>query len=130
MTVQIGDFEISGLEGADLAEDPAAGASEILGLVSKDPARAARKAFQYAKAACRCAQEFKRAARSLLFAKARESHDFKYAAAIFEDFSLVAPVWRPHMLATATYYLRGSECPELQGGRAGPRRAGGRLSTD
>lgn len=106
----IGDFEISGLEGADLAEDPAAGASEILGLVSKDPARAARKAFQYAKLHAD-APEFKRAARSLLFAKARESHDFKYAAAIFEDFSLVAPVWRPHMLATATYYLRGSSAP-------------------
>ena len=110
---EIKDFEIAGLEGADLAEDPVEGALEILDLVSKDPTRAARKAFQYAKAHAG-AQEFKRAARSMLFAKAKESHDFKYAAAIFEDFSLVAPAWRPHMLATATYYLRGSDAPNSE----------------
>lgn len=110
---EIRDFEISALEGADLAADPVEGASEILDLVSRDSTRAARKAFQYAKLHGD-AREFKQAARSMLFAKARESHDFKYAAAIFEDFSLVAPAWRPHMLATATYYLRGSSAPNSE----------------
>ena len=54
-------------------------------------------------------QGFARAARSLIFSKGRDAHDYKYAAAIFEDYALVDPVWRPHMLATAAYNLRGSD---------------------
>ncbi|MDE0102705.1 MAG: hypothetical protein OXN89_10015, partial [Bryobacterales bacterium] len=56
--------------------------------------------------------EFFRRSRSMLFRKVEESHRFKYAAAIFEDLSLVSPAWRPHMLAAATYYLQGPAHPD------------------
>ena len=46
-------------------------------------------------------------ARRLVFAKGVEEHDYKWPAAMFEDYHLVSPAWRPHMLATSVYYFRG-----------------------
>jgi len=39
--------------------------------------------------------------------KADEAHQYKYPAAIFEDYRLVSPAWQPHLLAASVYYLRG-----------------------
>ena len=36
-------------------------------------------------------------------------HNYKFPAAIFEDYHLVSPIWRPHMLATSTQLLYGSQ---------------------
>jgi hypothetical protein len=51
-------------------------------------------------------------ARRMVFAKGTDPHDYKYTAAIFEDYRRVSPAWRPHMLATAVYNLPGSSRPD------------------
>ena len=49
-------------------------------------------------------------ARRLVFLKASfNAHNFKFPAAIFEDYHLVSPQWRPHMLAASVHFLYGSE---------------------
>ena len=101
------DFEIDRLESAKVSEDPKASSSEILRLLNEDADLAARKAQGHA-VAHPGDPSFARAARTLLFNKVGDSHHFKYAAAAFEDLALVDPAWQPHMLATATYYLRGN----------------------
>jgi hypothetical protein len=106
-----GNTNITEVEGADIPASPEEATEEILALVSSDRAGAARKAFRYAEKHPE-PNGFQRAARSLIFAKGQDVHAYKYAAAIFEDYGLVDPAWRPHMLATAVYNLRGSQLPD------------------
>lgn len=102
-----GSVDITQLEAGEIAATPGEAAEEILSMVSSKPAEAATKAIQYAKK-YPDPTAFQRAAQSLIFAKGRDPHDYKYSAAIFEDYGLVAPAWRPQMLATSVYYMRGS----------------------
>jgi hypothetical protein len=51
---------------------------------------------------------FMDAARRLVFAKGTDSHDFKYAAAAFEEAPLASPKWRPRLLAASAFHLRGT----------------------
>ncbi len=107
------DLDISKLEGADVPESPDEAAAEFLGLLTTDADEAARKALGYALAHSDLTS-FLQSARSVLFRKIEESHHFKFAAAVFEDLYLVDPAWRPHMLATAAYYLRGTQDPDSE----------------
>ena len=102
------DLRITAIEQADVPADKDDGAAEVLSALSADADEAARKAFGYAKTHPDLSS-FYRMARSALFRKVEESHHFKFAAAVFEDIALVRPAWRPHMLATSAYYLRGAE---------------------
>ena len=98
------DTKITELVPAEEAGNGEAIISEVLALVGNDAPAAARLAM-------RCATnqaEFARAARRLILRKGNEPHDFKYPISIFEDFHRVSPIWRPHMLATATYNLVGA----------------------
>jgi hypothetical protein len=108
-----GNADITKLDGNEIAAKPGEAAQEILALVSSKPAEAAAKAFQYARDFSDPA-DFQRSAQSLIFTKGRDAHDYKYSAAIFEDYGLVAPAWRPHMLATAVYYMRGSDLADSE----------------
>ena len=108
-----GKAKIDELTGADIASGPEGAAEDILTLVSSDPVTAARKAFSYAQRYPE-PEVFAQTARSLIVSKGTDAHDYKYAAAIFEDYALVDPVWRPHMLATAVYNLRGSELRDTE----------------
>lgn len=103
-----GNTDITAVEGAEIPATAEEATEEILALVSSDRTAAARKAFRYAEKHPE-PEGFQRAAQSLLFTKGRDVHDYKYAAAIFEDYGLVDAAWRPHMLATAVYNLRGSQ---------------------
>ena len=102
----IRDIDLSALQPARTAKGRAEGSAEILDQLGEDVDEAARMALGYAMDHSDLTGFFQ-AARRMIFRKAEESHRFKYAAAIFEDLALVSPIWRPHMLATATYYLRG-----------------------
>jgi hypothetical protein len=51
---------------------------------------------------------FMDAARRLVFAKGTDSHDFKYAAAAFEEAPMASPKWRPRLLAASAFHLRGT----------------------
>lgn len=103
-----GSVDITKLDDGEIANTPGEAAEEILSIVSSNRAEAATKAAQYAKT-YPDPGAFQRAAQSLIFTKGRDAHDYKYSAAIFEDYGLVAPSWRPQMLATSVYYMRGSD---------------------
>jgi|HubBroStandDraft_6_1064221.scaffolds.fasta_scaffold61738_2 hypothetical protein len=91
--------------------DEARGATEVLELVGPDTPAAAARAFALAKQHAE-PDAYTKMARRLIFRKGTDAHHYKYAAAIFEDYGLVSPQWRPHMLATSVYYLRGSRDPD------------------
>ncbi|MYC67960.1 MAG: hypothetical protein F4X12_16665 [Acidobacteriia bacterium] len=103
---QMRDLDLSKLERADASGNGGDEVAAILEQLGSDTDEAARKAIGYAMDH-QDLTEFSRMARNILFHKAEESHRFKYAAAVFEDLELVSPAWRPHMLATSTYYLQG-----------------------
>jgi hypothetical protein len=48
------------------------------------------------------------AARRLLFRKGDNAHDYKFSAAVLEDYRNVSPAWRDRFLASSVYMLRGS----------------------
>ena len=52
------------------------------------------------------------AARRLIFAKGRDSHDYKFSSAALEDFYNLGPRWRPYFLASSMFNLAGSGQPD------------------
>ncbi|NJN05808.1 MAG: hypothetical protein HC814_04775 [Rhodobacteraceae bacterium] len=60
------------------------------------------------------ARPFLNAARRLLFLKGTDSHDYKFASAVLEDFFHVTPAQRNRFLAASAFYLRGSGGPDTQ----------------
>ena len=48
------------------------------------------------------------AARRLIFLKGQNAHDYKFSAAVLEDYFDVTPAWRGQFLATSVFNLRGS----------------------
>jgi hypothetical protein len=108
---KFGKVKITGLEPQKIdAEEPKA-AAETLELVGQDRSGAAARAYALAEKHPQPETYFK-LARRLVFRKGTDAHRYKYAAAIFEDYDLVSPAWRPHMLATSVYYLNGSQDPD------------------
>jgi hypothetical protein len=54
-----------------------------------------------------------RSAAQLLPAKAdTDPHRIKFATAMFENYHLVSPEWRPHLAAAATYSFLGADAPD------------------
>ena len=53
-------------------------------------------------------------AKCLVVRKQSDAHHYKYSTAVFEDLTLVSPEWRPQLLATSVYYLRGLSVPDDQ----------------
>ena len=48
-------------------------------------------------------------ARTLVFFKGRDSHDYKFSSAVLEDYYHVSPAWRDRYLAASVFNLRGSQ---------------------
>lgn len=66
------------------------------------------------------ARSFMDAARHLVFTKGTDAHDYKFAAAAFEEFLHANPSSRPQLLAASVFHLRGAserESPLLEGTR-------------
>lgn len=58
-------------------------------------------------------RSFLMAARRLVCLKSTvDAHDFKFPTAIFENYRLVSPQWRPHLLAASTHWLHGVQQPD------------------
>jgi hypothetical protein len=113
-SMQSGGFrpvKITELPVETVSEDPARGAAEVLELIGPNTPTAAARAFALAKKHPE-PEAYTKMARRLIFRKGTDAHHYKYAAAVFEDYDLVSPQWRPHMLATSVYYLRGSNDPD------------------
>lgn len=105
------DVRITQLEAGAIAESPEAATEEILSAISTDRAEAAAKAYAYDQKFGHSNEVFD-GARRLVFTKCTEHHQYKWPAAVFEDYGRVSPEWRPHMAATAMYYLRGTGHPD------------------
>lgn len=100
------DVRLTDLSEGILPQSEAGAVESIVELISEDKDEAARLAFAYGKKYSDPANFFD-AARQLVFKKSVEHHHLKWPAAVFEDFYQVSPQWRPHMLATSVFFLRG-----------------------
>lgn len=107
----LGKQQITALGKVDIAADPGDAVSQLLADVGKKSQEAASQAFALG-LQDQHVDLFVAEARRLVFLKNTDAHGFKYPVAIFEDYRRVSPAWRPHMLATATYYLSGSSRPD------------------
>ena len=108
---KLGSADILGLKPVSTGAAPQAAVEEIFSTLRTAPQAAAEQAMALA-VDDQQVDQFQRAARRLILQKAADPHDFKYAAAIFEDMERVSPRWKPQMLATAVYNLRGADTPD------------------
>jgi hypothetical protein len=81
--------------------------AQIFGTVSSDRMQAARQTLAYA-AGGTDVKPFIDAARLLVYFKGRDSHDYKFSAAVLEDLQAVSPKWRDRFLAASVFHLPGS----------------------
>lgn len=98
---EVGEHRIDAFAGAEgsiesvldnLGKDRAAAASTLLGQLDSGTAP----------------EQFTDAARRLVFLKGNNAHDYKFSAAVLEDFRHLSPAWRNRYLAASTYNLRGT----------------------
>lgn len=106
-----GGLTAARIDDLPVAADATAAPAQVFEWIGRDAPRAARAAAPLAVDAAARTQ-FQQSAWQLIFRKASDAHDYKYAASIFEDLERVSPTWRPHLLATATYHLRGATHPD------------------
>lgn len=104
------DVRITEFDLADLPRSERKATETILQTVSANRYDAAQQAYSY-DLKFEKSQTLEQASRHFLFLKMREHHQMKWSAAIFEDYSLVNAAYRPHLLATSMYYLRGEGHP-------------------
>ncbi len=81
--------------------------AEIFADISKDRLTASRKVLGYLQKDG-SAGAFADAARRLIFLKGNNSHDYKFSAAVLEDYGRLGQPWRDRLLASSVFYLRGS----------------------
>ncbi|WP_435009036.1 hypothetical protein P12x_000286 [Tundrisphaera lichenicola] len=85
---------------------------EIFAQVSKDRTKAAEKTVGYLNRGGSTDLIFA-AGRRMIFHKGRDSHDYKYGAAAWEECRLAAdPKWQPALAAAMMSHLPGAETPD------------------
>jgi hypothetical protein len=87
--------------------DPATELETIFAEVSGNRLRAAEHTLAYARRH-RDPKSFIDRARTLVFLKGNDSHDYKFSSAVLEDYYHVSPAWRDRFLATSVFNLTGS----------------------
>ena len=104
---EVRDEKIDALEPAEVAADSAGAIEEIFADVSSDRIRAARKMLGYLESGGK-SKELIDAARRLIFLKGTNAHDYKFSAAVLEDYYHASPAWRNRLLASSAMLLRGT----------------------
>lgn len=107
----LGPQQITAIPAVESATDIPGTLQLVFESLAADPAGAAAQAQAYAVRGGDLAQ-FATLAKGLIVRKQSDAHHYKYATAIFEDLAHVSPEWRPQMLATSVYYLRGRQSPD------------------
>ncbi|PYS24507.1 MAG: hypothetical protein DMG11_24335 [Acidobacteria bacterium] len=105
-TGKVADLRIDDVKPLALG-NPSGAIQEILSDVSTNRMNAARKIHQYLNDGGKV-QDLMNAARRLIFLKGQNAHDYKFSAAVLEDYFNVSPAWRGHFLATSAFTLKGS----------------------
>ena len=107
-----GKPEIDALEPSEPGVRGDAAVGEIFSDVSDDRGKAARKALGYLARGGSTGSVFD-AGRRLIFRKGRDSHDYKYGAAIWEECLLASdPKWHGPLAAAALFNLPGAKTPD------------------
>jgi hypothetical protein len=104
---RVGEQRIVALEPAEIPADSEAALGAIFESISGDRMQAAQKTLAYARANPE-PHDFMTKARTLIFLKGRDSHDYKFSSAVLEDYLNVSPAWRDRFLATSVFNLKGS----------------------
>lgn len=81
--------------------------AQIFKSISSDRMQAARQTLAYA-AGKDDVEPFVDAARLLVYFKGRDSHDYKFSAAVLEDYQALSPKWRDRYLAATVFNLPGT----------------------
>src|SRR5207244_5731070 len=92
---------------------PADAVAEICADISRDKMTAARKVLTYVRENPD-PKPLLDATRLLIFAKGNDAHDYKFSAAVLEDFYHVSPEWRDKYLAASVFSLTGSGAGDNQ----------------
>ena len=84
---------------------------EICAAIGRDNPVAARKVLGYL-ARGSSPRALIDAANRLVFLKGRDSHDYKFSAAVLEDYDRLSPSWRDRYLAASVFWLNGLGAPD------------------
>jgi hypothetical protein len=103
----LGDQKVESLEPAELSQDRQTALDGIFANISGNKAKAAQQTLAYARANPE-PHDFINRARTLIFIKGRDTHDYKFSSAVLEDYRNVSPAWRDRFLATSVFNLKGS----------------------
>ena len=103
----IGPQKIEQLQPADLPSDRVAALDGIFDAIKDNKNQAAQQTLAYARANPE-PHDFINRARTLIFMKGRDTHDYKFSSAVLEDYLNVSPDWRDRFLATSIFNLKGS----------------------
>jgi hypothetical protein len=104
---KVDDFSVAELAPAETKETGGELVASALADVGRDSLSGARKLLAYLQAGGD-ARQFIDAARLLIFTKGSDAHDYKYSAAVLEDYHHLSPGWRDRFLAASVFKLRGS----------------------
>jgi hypothetical protein len=110
---QVRQAAVDALEPVEIGAADATGAADVLATVSRNRQQAAGKTLAYFEAGG-AAEPLLNAARQAMVLSGDDAHDFKFGAAVLEDFLAVSPAWRGRFLAACMMQLNGS------GERTGP----------
>lgn len=102
---------IDQLEPLTTSATSAEGLTEIFADISRDQSAAARKTLAWLQANGD-ARAFIDGAQRLIYLKGRDSHDYKFSAAVLEDYTHLAPGLRDRFLAASVHWLKGSGAPD------------------
>jgi len=103
----LGEEKAESLEPGEIPSDSDAALDSIFKDVAGDKMSAARKTLAYARANPN-PHDFINRARTLIFLKGKDTHDYKFSSAVLEDYLNVSPTWRDRFLATSVFNLKGS----------------------
>lgn len=84
---------------------------EIFETIAESRSKAAAKALGYLQRGGSPAKIFA-TARSMIFTKGRDSHDYKYGAAAWEEYLLASPQWQPALVAATMGNLPAAGTPD------------------
>jgi hypothetical protein len=105
---KVAEVKLDKVEKAEVKDRVPAAIEDIFAAVSKDRMSAGRKAMSLLEKQPDAIGPLMAAARRLVFAKGRDSHDYKFSSAALEDYFHLAPAWRARFAAATMFNLKGS----------------------
>ncbi len=103
----VGKQRIDELAATDPGTKSDSDLATIMNAIGKDNAAAASRTLAYLNSGGD-PLPLMDAARLLIFQKGTDSHDYKFSAAVLEDFYHISPTWRNRCLAASVFKLRGT----------------------